>query len=127
MSAEQRRVLQAMDACFETGAAVLKPGALCCDVNTAALDELRHAGLEDAIRHRIGHGMGLEAHEAPWLSIGDRTPCAAGMVFSSEPGVYRPDLDGYRTIHTMICTEKGTEVPSRFQFDNPIDSRVLAA
>jgi Xaa-Pro aminopeptidase len=126
MSAEQRRVMQAMDACFEAGAAALRPGALCCDVNTAALDELRHAGLEDAIRHRIGHGMGLEAHEAPWLSIGDRTPVAAGMVFSSEPGVYRPDLDGYRTIHTMICTDQGTEVPSRFQFDNPIDSRVLA-
>lgn len=126
MSAEQRRVMEAMDACFEAGAAALKPGALCCDVNAAALDELRRAGLSHAIRHRIGHGMGLEAHEAPWLSIGDRTPVETGMVFSSEPGVYRPALDGYRTIHTMITTEAGTEVPSRFQYDNPIDTRIFA-
>lgn len=126
ISAEQRRVMQAMDACFEAGAAALRPGALCSDVNDAALHQLRQAGLGDAIRHRIGHGMGLEGHEAPWLSIGDRTPVAASMVFSSEPGVYRPGLDGYRTINTMICTDSATEVPSRFQYDNPIDSRVLA-
>ena len=126
MSADQRRVMAAMDACFEAGASALRPGALCHEVNTASLDELRRAGLSDAIRHRIGHGMGLEGHEAPWLSIGDRTPIAAGMVFSSEPGVYRPELDGYRTINTMIATEAGTEVPSRFQYDNPIDTRILA-
>ena len=48
------------------------------------------------------------------------------MVFSSEPGVYRHDLDGDRTTNTMIVTEAVTEVPSRHQYDNPIDTRILA-
>ncbi|MEL6208449.1 MAG: M24 family metallopeptidase, partial [Pseudomonadota bacterium] len=95
-------------------------------VNVAALAELRSAGLGDTIRHRIGHGMGLDGHEAPWLAPGDATPVAPGMVFSNEPGVYRPGRDGYRTINTMIVTETGVTIPTRIQADTPIDARVVA-
>ena len=70
--------------------------------------------------------MGLDGHEAPWLAPGDATPVAPGMVFSNEPGVYRPGRDGYRTINTMIVTETGVTIPSRMQADTPIDARVLA-
>jgi Xaa-Pro aminopeptidase len=48
------------------------------------------------------------------------------MVFSNEPGVYRPGIDGYRTINTMIVTDGAVTVPSRFQTDTPIDARVIA-
>jgi len=126
MSAEQRRVMQAMAACNDAAVAALVPGASCHSVNVAALDQLRAAGLGDAIRHRIGHGMGIEGHEAPWLAPGDSTSIAANMVFSNEPGVYRPGTDGYRTINTMIVTEGGVEIPSRFLADHPIDTRVIA-
>ncbi len=90
------------------------------------MDALRGAGLGATIRHRIGHGMGLEGHEAPWLAPGDATRIAPGMIFSSEPGVYRPGLDGYRTIDTMIVTAEGVTLPSRFMTDTPIDARVIA-
>ena len=70
--------------------------------------------------------MGLEGHEAPWLSPGDPTQIQTNMVFSNEPGVYRPDIDGYRTINTMIVTETGVDIPSRFQTDTPINARVIA-
>ncbi|SNY35621.1 Xaa-Pro aminopeptidase [Pseudooceanicola antarcticus] len=125
-SAEQRRIMQAMEACDLAAQEALARGASCQQVDDAALEELRKAGLGRAIRHRIGHGMGLQGHEAPWLAPGDATSTGPGMVFSSEPGVYRPGRDGYRTINTMITTETGVEVPSRFQTDTPIDARVIA-
>lgn len=126
VSAEQRRVMLAMEACNDAAVATLKPGARCQDVNEAALDALKAADLGDAIRHRIGHGMGLEGHEAPWLAPGDMTEVAPGMVFSNEPGVYRPGRDGYRTINTMLVHQTDVELPSRFLADNPIDQRVIA-
>lgn len=126
MRAEQRRVMEAMQACDAAAVAALRPGARCQDVNEAALDALRAAGLSEAIRHRIGHGMGVEGHEAPWLAPGDMTEVAEGMVFSNEPGVYRPERDGYRTINTMIVGAEGVEIPSRFQANHPIETRVVA-
>jgi Xaa-Pro aminopeptidase len=126
MSGEQRRIMQAMTACNDAAIAALVPGASCQAVNGAALEQLRAAGLGDAIRHRIGHGMGVEGHEAPWLAPGDPTQIAHNMVFSNEPGVYRPGIDGYRTINTMIVTESGVDIPSRFLADHPIDTRVIA-
>ena len=125
ISPEQRRVMQAMEACDAAAVRACAEGRACHAVNTAAMAELRGAGLSEAIRHRIGHGMGLEGHEAPWLAPGDDTSVRPGMVFSNEPGVYRPGRDGYRTINTMIVTESGVSVPSRFQADTPIDARVI--
>jgi Xaa-Pro aminopeptidase len=126
VSPEQRRVMQAMERCNDAAVAALKPGARCQDVNEAALDALRSADLGDAIRHRIGHGMGLEGHEAPWLAPGDTTTVAPNMVFSNEPGVYRPGRDGFRTINTMLVGAQGVEIPSQFLAHTPIDQRVIA-
>lgn len=126
ISPEQRRVMVAMEACNDAAVGALKPGARCQDVNDAALDALKAADLGDAIRHRIGHGMGLEGHEAPWLAPGDMTEVLPNMVFSNEPGVYRPGRDGYRTINTMLVHADHVEIPSRFLADTTIDQRVIA-
>ena len=126
ISPDQRRIMQTMKECNDAAVAALTPGGRCDAVNSAAMDVLRGAGLGAAIRHRIGHGMGLDGHEAPWLAPGDPTRIAPFMVFSNEPGVYRPGLDGYRTINTMIVTAEGVEIPSRFLAETPIDRRVLA-
>jgi Xaa-Pro dipeptidase len=126
ISSEQSRIMQAMQTCNDAGVNACAAGRTCVEANDAALSALRAAGLSDAIRHRIGHGMGLEGHEAPWLAPGDPTPIQPKMVFSNEPGVYRPGIDGYRTINTMIVTDGAVTVPSRFQTDTPIDARVIA-
>lgn len=126
LSADQRRVMQAMSDANDATRDALARHLPCLAVNEAALAPIRAAGLGDAIRHRIGHGMGVEGHEAPWLSVGDATPTAPGMVFSCEPGVYRPGLDGWRTIETLIVTAGTTETPSRFQSTHPFDARVIA-
>lgn len=125
LSADQRRVMQAMSDANDATRDALARHLPCWQVNEAALAPIRAAGLGQAIRHRIGHGMGVEGHEAPWLSIGDPTPTAPGMVFSCEPGVYRPGHDGWRTIETLIVTDGATETPSRFQSTHPFDARVI--
>ena len=124
-TSEQMHILEACVQCDDAARDAIKIGATCESVNTAALDALKSAGLGDDIRHRIGHGMGLQGHEAPWLAPGDTTLIEANMVFSSEPGVYRPDIDGYRTINTFIVTKNGVEVPSRFLADHPPEKRIL--
>lgn len=125
ISLEQRRIMTAMEACNDAAVAACAARQTCIAANDAALGALRKADLGDAIRHRIGHGMGLEGHEAPWLAPGDSTQIQTNMIFSNEPGVYRPDLDGYRTINTMIVTKTAVEIPSRFQTDTPIDARFI--
>ncbi len=122
---EQRRVMDAMAEAQAATMRALERGLPCSEVNEAALAAIRAAGLGDAIRHRIGHGMGVEGHEAPWLAPGDPTAAAPGMVFSCEPGVYRPGLDGWRTIDTLIVGPDAVEVASRFQTRHPPEARSL--
>lgn len=119
------RCLEAAAACDEAGIKALRIGNTCTQVNDAALNVLREYGLGDAIRHRIGHGMGLQGHEGPWLAPGDDTPLVAGMVFSNEPGIYRPGIDGYRLIDSMIVTEGEAKVTSRFLANHPPEKRII--
>ena len=124
--ADTMRCLQAAMDCDKAGVNALRPGAHCAQVNDAALQVLKDYGLESAIRHRIGHGMGLQGHEAPWLAPGDMTLLKPDMVFSNEPGIYRPGHDGYRTINTMIVTNGEARVASRFLAEHPPEKRILA-
>jgi Xaa-Pro dipeptidase len=125
-SADQLRCLQATWDCDEAAFAALRPGASCSSVNEAAWAVLREAGYGDFIRHRIGHGMGVEGHEAPWLSIGDESTLQPSMVFSNEPGIYRPGIDGYRIIDSMVVTETGGQRLSRYLSEHGPEDRVIA-
>lgn len=123
--AAQRACLAAADAARDAAIAAAVPGASCAAVDARARAAIADAGFGQHLRHRIGHGMGLQGHEPPWLAPGDRTRIAPGMVFSNEPGIYRPGVDGYRTIETMIATAQGVDVPSRFQTRRPAAERVI--
>lgn len=68
-SGDTMHCLQAASDCDQAGVGALKVGATCASVNEAALAVLKEAGLGDAIRHRIGHGMGIQGHEAPCLLL----------------------------------------------------------
>ena len=124
-SPKQRVVMTTMAESTAATVEALSSGLECSDVNEVALDVIRSAGFGDAIRHRIGHGMGVEGHEAPWLAPGDETVVTPGMVFSCEPGIYRPGIDGWRTIETLVVGADGVEVASRFQTMHPPDCRTL--
>jgi Xaa-Pro aminopeptidase len=125
-TAGQLRCLEATWACDEAAFGALRPGNTCRAVNAAGWEVLRAAGYGDCIRHRIGHGMGVEGHEAPWLAPGDDTVLAPTMVFSNEPGVYRPGIDGYRIIDTMLVTPTGGERLSRYLTAHGPAHRVIA-
>ena len=102
----------------------LKEGVECQYINQIATRIYKDSGYFEFVRHRIGHGMGFEGHEAPWLSPGDKTVLKKNMIFSNEPGIYRPNIDGYRTISSMIVeTNNGRQI-SKF-LDKSIDNRII--
>lgn len=122
---EVRRALDAAAACSTETRRALRPGRAAHTVNDAAMAVLRDAGYADFVRHRIGHGMGVDGHEPPWLAPGDETVLTERMVFSCEPGIYRPGIDGYRTIDSLIVAQSDPEVASRFQDTVPWQERVI--
>jgi Xaa-Pro dipeptidase len=106
-TAEQRRYYQVVREAQQTGTEAILAGARCADVNRTCLDVVRAAGLEQYLRHRQGHGIGLGMHEPPWLEDGDDTVLEPGMIVSSEPGLYIPGHAGYRISDSVLVTEEG--------------------
>jgi Xaa-Pro dipeptidase len=98
--------LRAQDAA--RGAALA--GAAAHAVDRAARDVFTAAGLGDAMRHRAGQGVGLDAGEAPWLTEHDDTPLTAGMVLMLGPGIYQSGRLGVRNIETIVVGEDGPRV-----------------
>lgn len=125
-TADQLHCLETTWRCDQAAVAALTPGNRCTAVNDAALAVLREGGYGEYIRHRIGHGMGIEGHEAPWLSVGDETILQPMMVFSNEPGIYRPGIDGYRIIDSMVVTPTGGRRLSHYLSKHGPDDRVIA-
>jgi Xaa-Pro aminopeptidase len=67
-------------------------------------------GIRQLWRQHTGHAIGLRNHEAPFLDVGDRTKIETGMVFTIEPGVYSPEVGGFRHSDTVHVTEDGIEI-----------------
>lgn len=116
-SPQQVRYFEADLEAQEVGTHAIRPGAICRDVNARCLKVIEDAGLGENIRHRQGHGIGLNFHEPPWLEAGDSTALAAGMIVSSEPGVYVPGHGGYRISDTVLVTDDGHERLTTFPRD----------
>src|SRR5213075_2966756 len=71
--------------------------------------------------HRVGHGMGMDGHEWPYLVRGNKLKLAPGMVFSDEPGVYLRGEFGVRLEDDMHITENGAELftPQSASLEDP--------
>lgn len=109
-----KRLYDAMLAAHDTGVENLKEGAIAEEVDKKALDQIRKAGFEKFLKHRTGHGCGLEDHEAPWIADGDKTVLEQGMTFSCEPGVYDPDWGGVRHSDTVVVRKEKGEVLNKY-------------
>ncbi|MGD9702292.1 MAG: M24 family metallopeptidase [Acidimicrobiia bacterium] len=82
-------------------------GAPCQEVDRVARRIISDAGFGEYFVHRTGHGIGMEAHEDPYMVEGNELPIAAGHAFSVEPGIYLPGRWGMRLEDIVVASEAG--------------------
>jgi Xaa-Pro dipeptidase len=110
---EMKRVFDIVHQAQTAALKAAKPGAPCGAVDDAARKVITDAGFGPAYKyftHRLGHGIGMDGHEWPYLVRGNKVPLKPGMTFSDEPGVYQPGKFGVRLEDDMYITENGAEL-----------------
>lgn len=88
----------------------VKAGMSCKEVDEIARGIIGEAGYRENFGHGLGHGIGLEIHEAPRVSFTSETILQPGMVVTNEPGIYIPGWGGVRIEDDLLITEEGCEV-----------------
>jgi Xaa-Pro aminopeptidase len=92
----------------------IRPGMTGKEADAIARDLITQAGYGDQFGHGLGHGIGLEVHEPPWVSRGKgEIVLRPGMVFSVEPGIYLPGWGGVRIEDLVLLREDGCQVLCR--------------
>jgi Xaa-Pro aminopeptidase len=104
------------DAQAEATAAVA-PGVPAEQLDAVARRVITEAGYGEFFTHRVGHGIGLEVHEDPYMVSGNATPLATGMAFSVEPGIYLPGRWGVRLENIVMCGPAGPNVLNHSTLD----------
>lgn len=110
-----RRMYEAVLSAQREGIAAVAPGVPCRDVDAKARRRLKQLGMAGQFTHGLGHGLGLEVHEAPRLSStapGAEQPLRPGMVVTVEPGVYFPGVGGVRIEDDVLVTAHGCRLLS---------------
>ena len=116
-TAAQRAAFEAMTTLQSRAIEVLRPGLPVAEVELSVLRLAAELGYEAGVRHHVGHSIGLEGHEAPFLDRGDPAILEAGMVFTIEPGIYLPALGGFRHSDTVVITDDGSRVMTDYPRD----------
>jgi len=124
-SLDQARMFGHMKALQDVAFDAIRPGAPCSDVDRAVRAYSAHHDLFAYWRHHTGHAIGLRYHEGPFLDSGDATEIRPGMVFTVEPGLYSPELGGFRHSDTVLVTDDGIEILTYYPRD--LDSLVIPA
>ncbi len=110
--ARLREVRDVVAAAQRAGIRAVRAGSTSAEVDRAARSVIEEAGLADRFPHGLGHGVGLEIHEGPFLRWDGDDVLPAGAVVTIEPGVYIPSLGGVRIEDLVLVTEDGCrEIP----------------
>lgn len=110
---KMKRVFEIERRAQDAALAAARPGVPCEAVDAAARKVIVDAGYGPDyayFTHRVGHGIGMDWHEWPYLVRGNKTPLAPGMTFSDEPGIYIRGEFGVRLEDDMVITEDGARL-----------------
>ena len=116
-SDRQKRMFDHMVGLQDIAFGALIPGKTCADVDKAVRAYYETHDLMDYWKHHVGHAIGLRYHEGPFLDLGDTTEIKPGMVFTVEPGLYVPELGGFRHSDTVVITADGIEILTYYPRD----------
>jgi Xaa-Pro dipeptidase len=108
----QRRIWDLVRKAQKAAFDAARPGVECQAVDAAARKVIGEGGFGpgyEHFTHRLGHGIGLDGHEWPYMVRGNTTKLAAGITFTDEPGIYVPGELGIRHEDTLAVTEAGCE------------------
>ena len=106
-----------VEAAVQAAMKVARPGVRAHELDDAARGVITDAGYGEYFMHRLGHGMGVEVHEPPYISASSQTVLDEGMVFSIEPGIYLPGQFGLRLEDIVILRADGPEIFSALPRD----------
>jgi Xaa-Pro aminopeptidase len=107
----QREIYELVSVAQQAGRDALRAGACLADVDGAARAVIRDAGHGEHFGHGLGHGVGLQIHEAPGINAAAAGTLLAGSVVTVEPGVYLPDRGGVRIEDTLVVAETSGHAP----------------
>ena len=114
---EQRDFYHVVAAANAAARAAAGPGHSAGSVDEAARRVIIEAGFGRLLRHRTGHGLGLDTHEPPYIVTGNAQLLEPGMVFTVEPGIYELGQIGVRIEDDLLVTAEGAESISTFERD----------
>ena len=117
VSDRDRRFYETVLAANARGREVTRPGITAHDVDDLVQQVLERSEFAEFARHKTGHGLGLDVHEAPQIMRGNSTELEKGMVFTVEPGLYRLGECGVRIEDDVVVTEHGHESLTTFLRD----------
>ncbi len=120
-SEEQRKVYDTVLCAQLAGLAAVKAGALCSVADAAARDVIVSAGYGRYFGHSLGHGVGMDVHEAPNLSPKSELTLQDGMVVTVEPGIYLPNKFGVRIEDLVVVNGQNCELLTK----NSKDLRII--
>jgi Xaa-Pro aminopeptidase len=106
---KQRKIYETVKQAHQKAFETIKPNASAAEVDAAARRVIETAGFGEFFVHNLGHGVGLEIHEAPVLSPESKDTLASGNVVTDEPGIYLPGYGGVRIEDTVLITQAGAE------------------
>jgi Xaa-Pro aminopeptidase len=120
-AAWQREIYDLVAAAQQAGMAAAVPGAEVAAVDASARDLIKAAGYGDQFGHGLGHGVGLEVHEAPMLGPGRPGKLADRVPVTVEPGIYLPGKGGVRIEDTLVVRAGSAAAPGGSTVTGPAD------
>ena len=106
-SDKQKEIYETVLSAQLAALSVIRPGAVCKDVDAVARNLIKEAGYGACFGHGLGHSVGLKIHEKPNLSSRSEDVLSPGIPITVEPGIYIAGFGGVRIEDLVVVTESG--------------------